>query len=119
MKTILLIEDNNLLLKTVQLKLSREGFQVVCCSDGNEGLDYLQNNVPDIILTDIMLPYVSGLEIVKAAKQKEGVQIPVVVFSAFGQESMVREAFELGADDYINKPFSLNELSIRVKKQLK
>lgn len=104
--------------KTVEIKLKKEGFEVVCCSDGKQALDTLEEMVPDIVLTDIMLPYASGLEIVKAVKTKNGA-LPVIVFSTMGQEDVVQEAFTLGADDYITKPFSLSELIIRIKKQLK
>jgi two-component system, OmpR family, response regulator VicR len=119
MHKLLLVEDNPLIQKTVQLKFVKEGYEVICCSDGKEALESLQGDLPDIVLTDVMLPYVSGLEIVKAVKSIKEKNIPVIVFSSMGQESVVEEAFELGADDYITKPFSLSELTIRIKKQLK
>ncbi|MES2701258.1 MAG: response regulator transcription factor [Bacteroidota bacterium] len=119
MAKILLIEDDPLIQKTVELKFKKEGFDVVCASDGKEGLEKLATENPDIVLTDLMLPYSSGLEIVTAVKAMEGRNIHVIVFSSMGQEHVVEEAFELGADDYITKPFSLTELTIRIKKQLK
>jgi len=119
MISILLIEDDPLIQKTVNLKLKKEGFDVVCCSDGKEGVEKLKELLPDIVITDLMLPYVSGLEIVSAVKEIKEKNIPVIVFSGMGQEQVVEEAFQLGADDYITKPFSLSELTIRIKKQLK
>ena len=71
---------------------------------------------PDLIITDIMMPFASGLEIIGAVKRKTEKKIPVIVLSAMGQENVVLEAFQLGADDYITKPFSPNELSMRVKR---
>ncbi|MCH5684489.1 response regulator [Niabella sp. W65] len=91
---------------------------MICCNDGKEGLEKLATELPDLVLTDVMLPYVSGLEIVNAVKSLAEKPIKVIVFSTMGQEKIVQEAFDLGADDYITKPFSLNELSIRIKKQL-
>lgn len=119
MASILLIEDDPLIQKTVNFKLKKEGFEVVCCNDGKEGVEKLKEILPDIVLTDLMLPYVSGLEIVTVAKGIKEKDIPVIIFSGMGQEQVVEEAFQLGADDYITKPFSLSELTIRIKKQLK
>lgn len=119
MSKILLIEDDALIQKTVELKLKKEGFQVICCSDGKVGLEKLASEMPDIVLTDLMLPYVSGLEIVMAAKAMKDKNILVIVFSSMGQEHVVEEAFSVGVDDYVTKPFSLSELTIRVRKQLK
>jgi DNA-binding response OmpR family regulator len=119
MAKVLLIEDDGLIQKTVELKIQKEGFEVVSCCDGKEGLEKLQTELPDVVLTDVMLPFASGLEVVNAAKAIKEKDIKVIVCSSMGQEDIVEEAFELGADDYITKPFSLNELIIRIKKQLK
>ncbi|HJU45827.1 MAG TPA: response regulator transcription factor [Chitinophagaceae bacterium] len=119
MEKILLIEDDALIRKTVELKFKKEGFEVITCDNGREGLEKLTSELPDIVLTDMMLPYISGLEIVTAVKAISTKNIPVIVFSSMGQEHVVEEAFALGADDYITKPFSLTELTIRIKKQLK
>lgn len=119
MAKILLIEDDSLIQKTVELKIRKEGFDVVSCCDGKEGLEKLQAELPDVVLTDVMLPFASGLEVVNAAKAIAEKDIKVIVCSSMGQEEAVEEAFQLGADDYITKPFSLNELIIRIKKQLK
>lgn len=119
MSKVLLIEDDTLIQKTVHLKLKKEGFEVICCLDGKEAMAHLVSPFPDIVLTDLMLPYISGLEIVGAVKAIKERDIPVIVFSSMGHEHVVEEAFQLGADDYITKPFSLSELTIRIKKQLK
>lgn len=119
MHTILLIEDDKLIQKTVEIKLKKEGYNLVCCNDGKTGVEKLREVLPDLVLTDIMLPYVSGLEIVKAVKSITEKNIPVIVYSTMGQESIVEEAFSLGADDFITKPFNPVELAIRVKRQLR
>jgi len=116
---ILLIEDNPLIQKVVEHKFTKEGFQVICANDGKEGMEKLTSELPDLVLTDLMLPYNSGLEIVAAVRAITEKNIHVIVFSSMGQEGIVEEAFALGADDYITKPFSLTELTIRIKKQLK
>lgn len=118
MHKVLLIEDDVLIKKTVESKLKKEGFELLSCTDGRDGIEKARTELPDIVLTDIMLPYASGLEVVSAVKAIESKAIKVIVFSSLGQEQTVNEAFKLGADDYITKPFSLSELSIRIKKQL-
>ncbi|GAA4459985.1 hypothetical protein GCM10023093_01880 [Nemorincola caseinilytica] len=119
MPKILLIEDDALIQKAVELKFKKEGFEVVCSGDGKEGIEKLMSEAPDVVITDLMLPYTSGLEVVSAVRAITDRTIRIVVVSGMGQEQVVEEAFELGADDYITKPFSLNELAIRIKKQLK
>lgn len=120
MARVLLIEDDLLIQKTVHKKLTKVGFDVVCCQDGKEGMEQLDPScqLPDIVVTDMMLPYYSGLEIVGAVKAIKDHEIPVIVLSSMGHEHIVEEAFRLGADDYITKPFNFSELIIRLKKQL-
>lgn len=116
---ILVAEDDSLIQKTVELKLRKEGFEVVCCNDGREALEQIEIHMPDLVLTDMMMPYASGLEVVSKVKSITTKKIPVIVFSTMGQENIIEEAFELGADDYITKPFSLTELTIRIKRLLR
>lgn len=113
---ILVAEDEPMLLKTIELKLKKEGYEVISTTDGREAIAKIRETVPDMVITDIMMPYASGLEIVSFLRSEGVKKIPVIILSAMEQEKVVMEAFELGADDYITKPFSLNELAIRVKK---
>ena len=112
----LVAEDEPMLLKTIELKLRKEGYEVIATADGREAIAKLTESEPDMVITDIMMPYASGLEIVSLVRQQIKRKIPIIILSAMEQEKVVMEAFELGADDYITKPFSLNELAIRVKK---
>lgn len=116
---VLIVEDNPLMLKTVALKLKKDGYDPICCTDGKTALEKLASEMPDIVLTDIMLPYVSGLEIISVVKAIKDKKIPIIIFSSLGQEDVVEEAFSLGADDYITKPLSLTELTIRISRSLK
>jgi len=114
---ILIAEDEPLILQTMELKLKKEGYEIIKCIDGLEAMQKLEEQMPDMVITDIMLPYSSGLEIIRKVKENEATKsIPVIVLSAMGQENIVEEAFALGADDFLKKPFSLSELSIRIKK---
>lgn len=113
---ILVAEDEPIMLKTIELRLKKDGYDVVGVSDGREALKQIRENTPDLLITDIMMPYSSGLELVGAVKQELSNPIPVIILSAMGQEEIVVKAFKLGADDFLNKPFSPNELSLRVKR---
>jgi DNA-binding response OmpR family regulator len=112
---ILVAEDEPMMLKTIALRLKKDGHEIFTAEDGREALEKIQSVEPDLVITDIMMPYASGLEIVSMVKKQEK-KIPVIVLSAMGQEKVVLEAFDLGADDYMTKPFSPNELTVRVRK---
>ena len=112
---ILVAEDEPIMQKTIALRLKKDGHDVVTTDNGREALAMISLQRPDLIITDIMMPYASGLEIVGMVNALEK-KIPVIVLSAMGQENVVLEAFNLGADDFISKPFSPNELSMRVKR---
>ena len=118
MKKILVIEDEELMLKSLEFKLKKDGYDVVTAPDGRVGSNLVKEQDFDLIITDIMMPFVSGLEIVSLVKKELKKKVPVIILSAVGLENVVMEAFELGADDFITKPFMLGELSIRVKKLL-
>ncbi len=115
---ILVAEDEMIMLKTIELRLKKDGHDVTTCSDGREAIKKIEEISPDLIITDIMMPFASGLEIIEEVKRKSGKRIKIIVLSAMGQENVVLEAFQLGADDYITKPFSPNELSMRVKRYI-
>ena len=113
---ILVVEDNQLILKVIETKLKKEGYEVINCENGKEAIERITDSLPDLVITDIMLPYNSGLEIVNFVKEKLQKNIPVIVLSGLGQEKTIEEAFKLGADDYMTKPFSLSELLMRIKR---
>lgn len=114
---ILIAEDEMIMLKIIELRLKKDGHQVITTSNGKEALEQIKLHDPDMIIADIMMPFTSGLEIVSVVKHdKERRNVPIIILSAMGQENVVLEAFKLGADDYITKPFSPNELSMRVRR---
>lgn len=113
---ILVAEDEPLMLKTIELRLRKDGHELVLAHDGREALQAIETESPDLVISDIMMPFSSGLEIVSRLRTRSERYIPVIILSGMGQEKTVLEAFGLGADDFITKPFSPNELSIRVRK---
>jgi two-component system, OmpR family, response regulator VicR len=115
---ILIAEDEPVMLKAIQTRLVNDGYEVVITTDGREALQVLETFQPDLIITDILMPYTSGLELIGVVKSNPFKKIPIIVLSAFGQETTVLEAFDLGADDFLTKPFNPSELSMRVKRLL-
>jgi DNA-binding response OmpR family regulator len=113
---ILVADDDLLMLKTLEFRLKKDGHTVYTTRDGREALSQIEKIIPDLIITDLMMPFSSGMEIIGHVRKMPGKRIPVVILSAMGQENVVLEAFQLGADDYITKPFSPNELSVRVRR---
>ena len=118
MTRVLVCEDDEMVLKMVEFKLLKEGYEVFLANDGKEAIEKIQTIQPDIIITDIMMPYLTGLEIVHKVRKEMNIITPIIIVSSIGLEKTVLEAFQLGADDFITKPFSPNELSVRVKKLL-
>lgn len=113
---ILIAEDDVLMIKILEFILKKEGYQVTSCKDGLSAIDKIPVLLPDLIITDIMLPFRSGLEIINFTKETYE-NIPIIVVSALGEEEgTVVEAFNLGADDFVSKPFNPNELLLRVKR---
>jgi two-component system response regulator VicR len=118
MKKIVIAEDNSVFLLLIRLRLEKEGYQLFIAEDGKKAIELIEAYDPDLILTDIMMDYMSGLEVISHVRNVLKKQTPIIVFSASGQEEMVIKAFDLGANDFMGKPLSLNELIIRVKRTL-
>jgi DNA-binding response OmpR family regulator len=114
MKKILIVEDELNMVNGLKDNLEFEGYEVDTAMEGSSGLQKILQNRYDLILLDIMLPEVSGFEICKAAR-REKVNTPVILLTAKGEEIDKVLGLELGADDYITKPFSLRELLARIK----
>jgi DNA-binding response OmpR family regulator len=112
---ILIAEDEPITLTTMQLRLKKDGHEVFTANNGQEALALIKEHAPDLVITDMMMPFLSGLEVLSFVKKQQQ-PVPVIVLSAMGQENVVVEAFTLGADDYITKPFSPNELALRVRR---
>ncbi|MFZ2429520.1 MAG: response regulator transcription factor [Lutibacter sp.] len=117
-KKIVLAEDNSTLSLLLKFRLEKEGYKLLIAVDGKEAIEMIEQHGPELILTDIMMPFISGLEVISHVRNKLNKQTPIIVFSAAGQEEMVLKAFNLGANDFMGKPFSPNELVIRVKRLL-
>ncbi|MFA5199200.1 MAG: response regulator, partial [Candidatus Omnitrophota bacterium] len=117
---ILIVEDEKDIIKMLEYNLKKEGFKVSDTRDGESALEEARRGHPDIILLDLMLPGIDGLEVCKSLKNDPKTSsIPVIMLTAKSQESDKIVGLELGADDYITKPFSPRELIARIKAVLR
>jgi DNA-binding response OmpR family regulator len=115
---ILVVEDDPSILRGLQLNLAMEGYTVRSAMDGETGLALARSEHPDLLLVDVMLPRMGGLELIRAVRADDPAT-PILVLSAKGQEADKVAGLELGADDYVVKPFSLKELLARIAAALR
>ncbi|WP_373518370.1 response regulator transcription factor [Pricia sp.] len=117
-KKLLLAEDDQLLASLLTFRLQKGGYEVQHSADGKQVKEYLSQNTPDIIVSDIMMPYFSGMELIAYVRKELKSQVPIIIISSAGNEENVLNAFELGANDFISKPVSPSELLVRVAREL-
>src|SRR3972149_717490 len=114
---ILLVDDEPRLIRLMRLNLEHAGYQVFEAGDGQRALDQLRDTLPDLILLDVMMPQLDGFETLKLIREIS--TVPVIMLTAKGEEEDRVRGLELGADDYIAKPFSPREMVSRVKAVLR
>ena len=113
-ETVLIVEDDRTMLRGLKDNFEFHGYSVRTATDGEQGLDAALNLKPDLILLDIMLPKINGYEICRLIR-KEELEMPIIMLTAKGQESDIILGLNLGADDYVTKPFSIRELIARAQ----
>ena len=118
--TILVVEDEKPISTLIQYNLEKEGFKVHTFETGEEGFDQIKKSLPDLVLLDWMLPDLSGIDICKQIKKDAKLKsIPIIMLTAKSEEADKIRGFEIGADDYVTKPFSTKELILRIQALLK
>lgn len=118
-KRLLLAEDDELLASLLNFRLQKGGYEVSISRNGREVKEFLNQSIPDIIVSDIMMPYFSGMELVDYVRNEIRSNIPIIIISSAGNEENVLNAFELGANDFLSKPVSPSELMVRLERQLR
>ena len=114
---ILVVDDEDRVLRLVEAMLIPEGYEVVLAHSGEEGLEKVRETSPDIILLDIMMPGINGFEVLGIIRER--FNIPVIMLTAKKEVTSACDAFNLGADDYVRKPFMKGELLARIKAKLR
>lgn len=114
---ILIVDDERRMVGFIRLNLEQDGFEVIEAFNGTEALNRLRDSLPDLILLDVMMPDIDGFEVLRTIREIS--QVPVIMLTAKSEEEDIVKGLELGADDYITKPFSPRELVSRVKAVLR
>ncbi|MBW2333049.1 MAG: response regulator [Deltaproteobacteria bacterium] len=119
-KVILVVDDEKDIVELVRFNLERDGFKVIPSYNGEDALILVKNQLPDLIILDLMLPGMDGLEVCRILKKDSSTfSIPIIMLTAKGEEADIVVGLELGADDYITKPFGIKEMIARVKTVLR
>lgn len=116
-RNILVVDDEPQITRVLRTSLSGHGYTVRTAGDGDEALEVMRGWPPDLVITDLSMPNMTGLELCRRIRAKS--QIPIIVLSVRGEEKVKVEALDAGADDYVTKPFSVNELLARVRAGLR
>ena len=108
-----------MVVKSLEFKLTKDGYDVIVAEDGRKALEILRddNDSIQLVITDLMLPYISGTELIEHIRNNTP-SMPIIVLSTSNQEEIITDAFMMGVNDFITKPFSPNELSMRVKRTI-
>src|SRR5215475_10873408 len=114
---ILVIDDETQITRVLKPALSAQGYEVRTATDGESGYEAAFDWLPDLVITDLSMPGMSGVELCRAVRERS--QVPIIVLSVRGEEKMKIEALDAGADDYVTKPFSVNELLARIRANLR
>ena len=117
-KKILIVDDERAIVDILKFNLQKEQFETLCAYDGAQGLHMAREENPDLILLDVMLPYMDGFEVCKTLRE-DGSNVPIIMITAREEETDKIFGLENGADDYITKPFSVRELMARVKANIR
>ncbi len=116
---ILICEDDTMTLKALEHKLKKEGYDIITSQDGKSACDIISTQKDiDLLLTDLHMPKLSGLELINFVRGELKSNMPIIMLTRVGLEETVLHAFELGADDYVTKPFNPDELALRIKRLL-
>ena len=118
-RKLLLAEDDQMLASLLKYRLERNGYEVVMEFDGRSVKENLEVAIPDIVISDIMMPYFSGIELVDYVRNQLNSDVPIILISAASNDENIVSAFEMGANDFIAKPVSPSELMVRVSREIK
>jgi len=116
---ILIVEDNESISKLVQYKLTKDGYEVIIRENGIEGYQAVCDIQPDLVILDVMMPGMSGFEVLQKIRDTEVIQhVQVMMLTSKSREEDIKRGFDLGVKEYMGKPFKVGELSMRIKKML-
>lgn len=115
---ILICEDEEILLTAIEFRLRKQGFELMLAKDGMEALEQIRHEMPDLVVADVMMPNLTGLELIKYIRTELKSSVPIIVISALEYDEFVLQSFHQGANDFIAKPFKPAELILRIRRIL-
>lgn len=114
---VLIVDDEEMAIKMIEHQMLAENYEVLTSTDGREAVDIIKSEHPDLVISDIMMPFMSGLELLELIKA-ENKTTPVILISALDDIEVIQTAIGMGADDFVIKPVKMDELSLRIKRVL-
>ena len=118
-KRIVIVEDNDLLTRVLEYRLQCDGYEVAVFGNGEDALMFMNDNSFDMLITDLYMPLMNGLELIQAVRDTLSSTVPILAMSATHEEGLITKLFNMGANDFVIKPFRAGELSIRVQRLIK
>ena len=115
---ILVVDDDKMVVQSITHLLTAEGYEVMTACNGMEALQIFENEIVDLIITDIMMPEISGLNLISFFREFHSIKIPIIIISSLGKTNIIYPSLRMGANDFIIKPIDFTELALSVKKQL-
>ncbi len=116
LKKILICEDEEILLTALKFRLQKQGYELFLAVDGKEAGELIQKERPDLIVTDIDVPKISGMELISLVRNDMELSVPIVIIAPLENEALILEAMQKGADDFVTKPFKPVELVLRIRR---
>ncbi len=114
---VLIVDDEEMAIKMLEHQMIANGYEVISCTDGREAVELIKNENPGLVISDIMMPFMSGLELLEVIKS-ENKKTPVILISALDDVEVIQTAIGMGADDFVIKPVNMDELALRITKVL-
>lgn len=116
LKKILICEDEEILLTALKFRLQKQGYELLLASNGQQAKTMIQSEKPDLIVTDIDVPKISGMELIRLVRNDMAMDVPIVIIAPLENEGIILEAMQSGADDFVTKPFKPVELVLRIRR---
>jgi len=116
---ILIVEDNPMILKSLAYTFAKTSHNILCAVDGLQAKEFFDTEKPSMVISDLLLPFITGLELIEHIRNTENQYTKILVLSSMAMEDTIAQAFDMGVDDYMTKPFISSELIARVKRLLR
>lgn len=115
-RTIVIAEDNEIINRVLEYRLKNDGYEVKVFFNGEDAIEFMRENPFDVLITDLYMPVMSGLDVIKTVRNSISSNVPIIAISVTNQEDLIIRLFDMGVNDFVIKPFRAGELSVRIKR---